>query len=108
MGKQKGERYFKTDCITVKKIDGGEIIFYDRQSIYLYPDGSNFGSIFNNWDSPKGSYMNGWKLFRQNLMRYKNLTVRKCYEMALKYDIIAISSYRRLDLSGKKVRIIDE
>lgn len=108
MGKTKGERYFKADYITVKKIDGGEIIFYDRQSIYLYQDGLKYGTIFNNWNSPVGSYRNGWKKFRERLSRNKKLTVRQCYELALRYDVVALSSYDRLDLNGKKVRTINE
>lgn len=107
MGKQKGERYFKSEYITIKKIEGGELIFYDRQSIYLYQDGLKYGTVFNNWDAPLGSYSSGWKKFRQNLMRSKKLTVRRCYELALRYDIVALSSYGKLDLTGKKVRIID-
>ena len=108
MGKNKGERYFKSDYITVKKIDGGEIIFYDRQSIYLYQDGLKYGTIFNNWNNYLGAYGGGWKDFRKRLWQYKNLTVRRCYELALEFDVLAIVSYDRLDLDGKKVRTINE
>lgn len=106
MGTKKGERFFKTDCITVKKIDGGEIIFYDRQTIYLYQDGARYGSVFTNWAAPRGAYATSWKKFRERLVRRKHLTVRNCYELALKYDIVAISAYTRVDLEGKKVRTI--
>lgn len=108
MGKTKGERYFKADCVTIKKIEDGEIIFYDSKSIYLYQDGYKIGSVFHNWYAPLGSYTNSWKPFRKYLWEYKTLTVRRCYELALKYGVVAMASYRRVDLSGKKVRIINE
>lgn len=106
MGMKKGERFFKTDCITVKKIDGGEIIFYDRQTIYLYQEGARYGSLFTSWGAPKGSYRDGWKLFRQVLWQYKTLTPRKVYELALRYEVVGIVSYTPLNLNGKKVRTI--
>ena len=104
MGKKKGERYFKSEYITIKKIEGGELIFYDRQSIYLFQDNFKYGTVFNNWDTPLGSYTSGWKEFRKRLWQYKKLTVRRCYELALEFDVIAIVSYGKLDLTGKKVR----
>jgi len=107
MGVRKGERYFKADYITIKKIDGGELIFYDRQSIYLYQDGIKYGTTFTNWDAPLGFYGAGWKKFRERLYRNKKLTVRRCYELALRYGVVAYSSYDKLDLTGKKVRKIN-
>lgn len=104
MGVRKGERYFKADYITIKKIEGGELIFYDRQSIYLYQDGFQYGTIFNNWNNSLGSYGSGWKQFRKRLWQYKTLSVRRCYELALEFDILAFVSYDKLDLTGKKVR----
>lgn len=99
---------FKADAILVRELPELTIIFYDRQSIYIYPKNQKFGSIFNLWFSHRGAYTEGWQDFRRRLMRKKHLTPTQCYELAIKYGVVGIGTDRRIDLTGKKVRIVYE
>lgn len=94
---------FKAEAILVRELEELTIIFYDKESIYVYPKKEKWGTIFNRW----GVFQYGdWQDFRRRLMRKKHLDLRGCYELALKYEILAVSTARRLNLEGKKVRKI--
>lgn len=93
---------FKANGIIVRKMDGLTIVFYDKYSIYAYPD-RGFGCVFHRWGSTKGDYMNNWNPFRRKLMRYKHLDINKCCSLASYHQILIKSTDRKLNLENKTV-----
>lgn len=93
---------FKANGIIVRKMDGLTIVFYDKYSIYAYPD-KGFGCVFHRWGAPRGSERN-WSRFRDKLLRYKNLNIMICCRIASQHDSVLVKSgVRKLNLENKTV-----
>lgn len=75
--------------------------------VYVYPAGQKFGSVFfrrpgeYGW-TKLGSYPD-WQRFYLKMLRCKNLTPTKCYELAIECDLVGMSIDRRLNLEEMKV-----
>lgn len=99
---------FRAERIIIREVADLIIIFWNAESIYVYEKDSQFGSIFNNWWAYRGSYEECWAPFRRKMLRYQKLTMTRCHELASYHNVVAVSTGRRLDLSGKKVEIRDK
>lgn len=94
---------FKSEGVVVREFEEMTLIFWDNNSIYMYPKAYRIGTIFHKWGAPRGFSGEHWGDFRRRLMYNKNLTLSKCYELALTHEIVATSTVRKLDLEGRKV-----
>lgn len=95
---------FRAEAVIVRKLPEVTIIFWDKESIYVYPIGGGGGTIFTRWADKKGSYSDYWHDFRVRMLQRKRLSFLQCYELAAEYDqILAIHTDRQLDLSKVKV-----
>lgn len=93
---------FKAEGTIVRRLDRITIIFWSKESIYVYENGADAGVIFNRWFTQRRSY-EYWRDFRRKMLRYKNLSVVQCCEIAATYDISVVSTRRKLSLSGRKI-----
>lgn len=94
---------FRASGVIVRRMESCEIIFYSKQSIYVYGKNNPTGVIFHRWYAPLGTYGDSWKIFRQKLMQYKKLDLNRCFELAHQHGVQSVGSGSRLDLKGKKV-----
>ena len=88
----------RQEKIKIRKIDGLEIIFYDKKTIYVK---HRYGvSVYNRWlVQERGFYKNKWARFRDEILRKrKNLTWGEINALAEKYEI---------DVFGGKVPCLD-
>lgn len=92
---------FSNDETIVRKIDGGIVILRDRNRIYLVQGDAQWHTVFHRYGAPLGSY-SGWRLFRQELRQYKNLTPSRVHELAIRYGVVQFVSYSKIEL-GKNV-----
>lgn len=77
--------------------------------IYIYPKNGAIASMFRprygsfSWNE-RGSYKD-WRKFYIRMLRNKHLTITKCYELALRYDVLGTSTYSTIKsvLSNKEV-----
>lgn len=93
---------FKAEGVIVRELDEIAIVFWDSQSIYVYPSGHKKGVIFHRWFAERGSYRY-WHDFRIRMLQRRHLTYLACFELAAQYDIVATLTDERLDLSKVKV-----
>ena len=95
----------KHDAI-VRELEDVTVILCGSK-IYVYPAGQKFGSIFfrrpgeYGWTA-RGTYPE-WQKFYRKMLRYKHLTLAKCYELAVEYDVVGMSTDRRLKLEELNV-----
>lgn len=96
-------RYFSHEAVIVKEVKrtGLKIIFYNRESIYIY-NSTNGWTVFHRWFAPRGSYK-GWVRFRELLLREKNVDYNHCFKLAFQRDIPSQSVAKGPDLSSFKV-----
>jgi hypothetical protein len=99
---------FRADAVLVRDLKEVTVIFWDCRSIYVYDKKTGYGIVFNRWFDEWGSYTAYWKDFRRKMLRWKNLSLLKCCELAARYDIVVNRTHRKLDLSKVKTRIIHE
>ena len=98
---------FKAEAIIVRKLSNGiTIIFWDRSSIYVYaPDSAQ---IFHRWFAQEGSYGEYWQDFRRKMLRTKFKSILQIYELAATYDVQSCRTDRKLNLEGRKTKILTE
>lgn len=94
---------YKAEHITIRRINGLEIVFRDRLSIYVRREGEKGYTVFHRWYAPRGSYTGGWSNFRQKLRRSRKLSLLSCFETAAQYDIQSLHTDRELKLEGEDV-----
>ena len=94
---------FKAEHITIRRVNGLEIVFRDRSSIYVRHEQDRGYTVFHRWYAQLGSYSGGWGQFRQKLWRDKKLSLLKCFEIAAQYGIQSLHTDRELKLEGEKV-----
>lgn len=83
---------YKSKCVWVREIEGGRVVFKDRETIWLINDeGANI--VFHRWWAPRGSYA-PWREFRRKLWRNKNLTADTCIFYAVKFGVTHFSTLR--------------
>lgn len=95
---------FKAARIIIRQLGTIDIYFYQTNSVYVFYKDSHEGAVFHNWDN-YGRYVADWQPFRVKMLRYQNLTMAKCYELAEYHDIAHISTGRALKLDGKSVEL---
>lgn len=95
---------YRAEKIIVRRLPEVEIIFLDKQTICVYPNQGS-GTQFHRWFAELGSYENGWKQFRDKMMRNKNLTYLKCFEIAAEYGIANVSARGHPELSDEEIEV---
>lgn len=94
---------FQSEAIVVREFEDMTLIFFDNDSIYMYPKRYRVGTIFNKWFSHRGYSGAHWGKFRKRLMYNKHLTIADCYNLALTHQVNSTATLRPLDLKGRKV-----
>lgn len=97
---------FRSEAIVIRDLDEMTLIFFDSNTIYMYPKRYRVGTIFQKWGAQRGYSMEHWQPFRKCLRYNKNLTISDCYSLALTHDIASVATLRQLDLRGRKVKYI--
>lgn len=92
---------FRAEAVIVKRVNDLTIIFYDKENIYI-KDANHEWTVFHRWFAPRGSYMGGWKQFRNLLLYEKRITFDHCYRLAFRWDIQSRANVRPPDLSKLK------
>lgn len=98
----------KPNSVILRRLEDVTLVLCGSK-VYLYPKKGITASMFRqrygsySWNE-RGSYKD-WRKFYIRMLRNKHLTVTKCYELALKYDVLGTSTYSALEslLEGKKV-----
>ena len=102
MGKVKNELgKFASERILVREFDWGELVFYDKYSIYA--EMPHFTVIFHRWLTPIGFYASNWTKFRIRARTYKHIDIYTLYELADEFDICHELSGRKADIATKKI-----
>lgn len=97
---------YRAEKIIVRRTPELEIIFLNKETICVFPKHGS-GTQFHRWFAPRDSYEKGWKDFRDSLMRYKNLTYLRCFELAAKYEIQSVSARGHPELDESQVKEIN-
>lgn len=95
---------FKAERIIIRELETIDIIFWQANSIYVFYKNTNQGAVFHNWFE-HGRYVTNWEPFRCKLLRYQNLTMAKCYELAAYHEVDHSGMGRGLKLDGKSVEL---
>lgn len=93
---------FKSSRIIIRQLETIDIYFLHANSIYVFYKDTNEGAVFHNWFE-YGKYLSNWEPFRVKMLRYRNLTMARCYELADYHDVAHSSMGRRLELNDKTV-----
>lgn len=93
---------FEANAIIVRELENLTIIFWDADSIYVYPNPRETwgGVIFHKWYVKRGFYRESWKDFRRQMLRQKHLTLLHCHVLANRYEISHVTTKRVLDLTN--------
>lgn len=94
---------FRTDYIAIRKVGQLEIIFWNKETIYILDHNREIRYIFHRWFAPRKSY-DDWRRFRKECMRTKSTNVGWFFEWAAVCGIQFTTTTRPLDLQGKKTR----
>ena len=96
---------FKKERITIKRFEGFEIIFYDRETIWIQRDHSIQRVIYHRWFGPRYSY-GSWRAFDKALHEATYLSPVRIAQLAHRYNISWHQTTRAPNLENKPLRII--
>ncbi len=96
---------YRTDKITIKEIGNLQIIFWDKETIYLIDIKRGLRYIFHRWFAPRASYSD-WNAFRSSLWSSKHTQIGWYFEQAATWEICFTTSRREVDLEGKEIRYL--
>lgn len=106
--KKKTSTSSKKKTITVRQIDGLQIVFYDTETTYVcHKNGIN---LYHTWFLPKdGVYYSHVRYFRRALMELKeqSLTITHINHLAYRHGLVISAVEKLPDLTGKIVKIVD-
>lgn len=94
---------FRAEEITIREVGSLEIIFYDKETIYVIDTIKGVRYIFHRWFAPRKSYKE-WNSFRSALWSSKHKQIGWYFEESATWEIPFTTTTRPLDLSDKKVR----
>lgn len=94
---------FEKKRVIVRLLPGLVITFFDKETIYVFPRGQKNGTIFHRWVAPINTYTHCWEPFKRKLLRYKNLSLAKCHELAICHDVNFVGTDRKVKLNKKVV-----
>jgi len=95
----------RAEEITIKSIGDLQLIFWDKETIYLVDKKRGMRYIFHRWFAPRASY-DEWRHFRDLLWKTKNPNLLYYFEKAAIYGIEFTTTNRKVDINDKKVRYI--
>lgn len=93
---------FKAEAVIIRRVNDLTIVFYDKYRIYVKDDKHGW-TVFHRWFAPRGSYMRGWRQFRNLLLYVKNIDYNHCYKVAFRWDIQSLAGVEKPDLSKFKI-----
>lgn len=94
---------FRTDTVTIRKVGNLEIVFWDKEAIYLIDNSRGVRYIFHRWFAPRKSY-NAWRSFRQALWTSNHEEIGWYFEESAIWDVPFTTTTRPVDFAGKKVK----
>lgn len=94
---------FRTSEIAVRNLGNLAIYFWNKEEIFVIDKSRHVRYIFHRWFNPE--YID-WRTFRIRLMEKKTVEISWLFETANQHNIKWTVSYRKLDLSGKKMRFV--
>lgn len=94
---------YRSEAVTIRKVDGLKIVFYDKESIYVYTD-DRHAFIFHRWFAQRGSYKQYWHAFRKRIWEKQRVSIPWLFELAAAHDVQVTQTCRPLDLEGRKVK----
>lgn len=94
---------FRTREIAVRNLGNLAIYFWNKEEIFVIDKSRHVRYIFHRWFNPR---YDTWRTFRDRLYKKKVVDVVWLVQMANEYEIKWTVSYRKLDLSGKKMRFV--
>lgn len=95
---------FRAEQIRVRQLDKCTIVFWDARTIYVCVE-NGISVAFHRWWAPRGSFA-AWHNFYMRMLKNKNLTLTKCYGLAIKHDVVGQVIKGEIDLDGKEVKYI--
>lgn len=97
---------FRAEEITIRQVGQIEIIFWDKETIYVVDSRRAVRYIFHRWFAPRGSYKN-WQRFRQALWSSQHKQMAWYFEEAATWEIPFTTTTRPLDFCDKEIRRIE-
>lgn len=97
----------KKKTITVRQVDGLQIVFYDTETVYVcHRNGIN---LYHTWFLPKdGVYYEHIRYFRRALLELKEPTLTHINHLAYRHGLVISAVEKLPDLTGKTVKIVDK
>lgn len=78
-------RHFRAEAVIIKKVNDIEIIFLDRERIYVKDCKNGRWTLFHRFYAP---YYKGWAQFRHLLLyEWRNLDYNHCCRLAFRWDV---------------------
>lgn len=96
---------YRAEEAVIRKVGNLEIIFWDKETIYLIDTSRSTRYIFHRWFAPRKSY-DSWRSFRQALWTSKHTQIGWYFEESAIWDIPFTTTTRPLDFGNKKVKEI--
>lgn len=93
---------YKKEAITIRRFPDFDIIFYDRETIWIQRKHSIQRIIYHRWFGPRGTY-GLWRMFDDLLHRKAYINPITIAQLAQRYNISWHQTTRAPNLDGKKV-----
>lgn len=94
---------YRTECVTIRRVGKLEIIFWDKETIYVVDKSRQVRYIFHRWFAPRNSYEK-WRCFRNALWSSKHTQIGWYFEESALWEVPFTTTTRPLDFNNKKVR----
>ena len=99
-------KHFRAEAVIIKRVNNVEIIFWNKEEIYVRNTDTNQWTLFHRYFAPKGSYTGGWSQFRHLLLyEWAHLDYNHAYRLAFRWGILSQNVGKGPDIT--KVRIIE-
>ena len=96
---------FRAEEVAIRENGSLKIVFLDKETIYLVDTVRKVNYIFHRWFAPRKSYET-WRSFRNALWKSNHKQIGWYFEEAATWKIPFTTSFRPVNLEGKKIRRI--
>lgn len=94
---------YKKEAVIIRRFKDFDIIFYDRETIWIERSHSIQRVIYHRWFGPLGTY-GAWKTFSDLLAKRVYLTPVRIAQLANRYGISWHQTTRAPNLNGKPIK----
>lgn len=94
---------FRVSATLVRVTPELTICFSDRLKIVVTERQTGRRTVFHRYGAPLGSYAESWGPFRNKMLRYKNLTMKRCHQIAAQHSVLYFSSDRPLQFEAQTI-----